>query len=148
MKKICPICNAEYIADPMRLKHGRQTTCSREFTNSELVKDQNESLSHVTVAKTSLLSLADNFVVRNVKTSFMLLKTQTHPKVKGFFISINASSVTKNLALGIQEANQELSVLENVMRNENQRICQGRTTTCSAKVQNLFLRLGNKGGTQ
>jgi len=25
----CPVCGVEYVADPVRLKHGRQTTCSR-----------------------------------------------------------------------------------------------------------------------
>lgn len=28
--KQCPVCNKEYLADTNRLKHGRQTTCSRE----------------------------------------------------------------------------------------------------------------------
>ncbi len=26
----CPVCNDDYFADPKRLKHGRQTTCSRK----------------------------------------------------------------------------------------------------------------------
>lgn len=26
----CPVCGVDYLADPQRLKHGRQTTCSRE----------------------------------------------------------------------------------------------------------------------
>lgn len=30
IKKICSICNKEYEADTIRLKFGRQTTCSRE----------------------------------------------------------------------------------------------------------------------
>ena len=30
MNKICPICDKKYDADPQRLKHGRQTTCSRK----------------------------------------------------------------------------------------------------------------------
>ena len=29
-KRNCPNCNIEYFADPKRLKHGRQTTCSRK----------------------------------------------------------------------------------------------------------------------
>ncbi len=27
--RTCPVCSIEYYADPQRLKHGRQTTCSR-----------------------------------------------------------------------------------------------------------------------
>lgn len=30
MKRMCPICNRKYVADPDRLKYGRQTTCSRK----------------------------------------------------------------------------------------------------------------------
>lgn len=29
VKRKCPVCNKAYLADPGRLKHGRQTTCSR-----------------------------------------------------------------------------------------------------------------------
>jgi 5-methylcytosine-specific restriction endonuclease McrA len=29
IKRICPVCEKEYLADPKRLKWGRQTTCSR-----------------------------------------------------------------------------------------------------------------------
>lgn len=29
-KRICPVCGVEYNADPVRLRHGRQKTCSRE----------------------------------------------------------------------------------------------------------------------
>jgi 5-methylcytosine-specific restriction endonuclease McrA len=28
--RICPECGKEYVANPVRLRHGRQTTCSRE----------------------------------------------------------------------------------------------------------------------
>lgn len=28
--RTCPVCAVEYLAHPVRLKHGRQTTCSRE----------------------------------------------------------------------------------------------------------------------
>ena len=30
VERLCPVCNKSYLADPGRLKHGRQTTCSRE----------------------------------------------------------------------------------------------------------------------
>lgn len=30
IEKTCPVCNKTYLADPKRLKWGRQTTCSRE----------------------------------------------------------------------------------------------------------------------
>lgn len=29
-QRTCPVCGVQYLADPKRLKHGRQTTCSRE----------------------------------------------------------------------------------------------------------------------
>lgn len=44
IKRICPVCNTEYQADIRRLKHGRQTTCSRkcsyEYRSNKLQKKE------------------------------------------------------------------------------------------------------------
>lgn len=34
VKRFCPVCGGQYQADPARLKHGRQTTCSRRCSYS------------------------------------------------------------------------------------------------------------------
>lgn len=34
VERNCPVCSTLYLADPARLKHGRQTTCSRECSYS------------------------------------------------------------------------------------------------------------------
>lgn len=46
VERTCPVCKVTYLADPGRLKHGRQTTCSRkcsyEFRAQELTTSTTE----------------------------------------------------------------------------------------------------------
>lgn len=40
----CPVCRVTYLADPKRLKHGRQTTCSRKCSYARRAKLLNNSV--------------------------------------------------------------------------------------------------------
>ena len=46
IQKICPVCNKAYEANAIRLKHGRQTTCSRECSYLLRAKNLNKSVEY------------------------------------------------------------------------------------------------------